>query len=1141
VNFVLVRATWIGAIGFSLFQSSVCAAPQSAPQLRLPPMTKAPVIDGTIGAAEWAGANRMERFGDGPSLSSHQASFWVGADADNLYIAVRSETPPQGQLVRKAVPLPGDIDARPFEDDALEIFVCPNPDAPRAEQNVYQAVINANGAIYDQLYTAQGGQAWRGGWKVNNSVRDDYWEAEIALPWKDLGIAGLPMDKAIGLRVCRDWQRSIGPVQTEWSPLGGAYIAVSTMARVTWDAKAPVVQVRQLQNAPGQPVNVRLAISNPTNQPLQTLVRMTHVPPNSAATRIEKIVEVAAGGEQELNVQSAALHDEPIDTQISVTSPDAGTVYYARDFRWKINRPESIWNLTPEAAQKVNTQFAYFPSFNALHALVDVADLPQHDSVTAVRLAIRKKGSSQVLAQTTMPPLKNNISELKQWRIPALSAGTYELVTTFQGTNSLPQVQEFPRNAFPWEGNKLGLSDIVVSPFTPIRVARNEVETVLRKHRVNGAGLWDQVVADKKPLLKAPMRLEATINGKRVTAQGKLTLTSHKATQATTQAVWQAGALKGRTQSIWDYDGVMKTTFTLEPATQKVDSLTLVIPLDDALMPLMHACTDGIRINYAGKIPAGQGAVWNSIKAARSSIIGNYVPYIWVGAQERGLSVFGDNDAGWIMDDKTPCQEIVRRADGTLELRLRLIQSPTSWKQPRKITLGFQATPIKPMPKDWRLWTVGARGKVDVPGQYRQGFFGSGYYWGTQSPYADLAPRNEDFSLYTEFEKTRQTGKIAPDFMARWLKGYAILRGEKGALLRTTYKDHIETAFSMLSTKPQGVLVYTNSKGARYDLPEGQTFFNEWNRTPFPDRQKDYSVGGDYRMVGGYYEVDPLASYRDYSAWYWKKLLTSFSDGIYWDNGFLQSSFNPISSAAYVRADGQVQPASGIWNIRALVRRGAILSSELKRPNRNMVHMTNTAITPILSFAGSILSWEDGAGDSDFQDRFSRELIQTTDIGRQFGTMPVALSLDQIHAKDAEQADWLGRTAAGVLLTHEIKTYSRRASPDHYFDNYDRLLEFGYGQQDVKIFNYWQSGYPVQLSGDTSSIVVSKPGQVLLIVCDWGGGGDIQVKLDRKALALNGALKATDAESGQPLPMADNVISFTLKKHDFKVILINTQ
>lgn len=1132
---VLLYVATIATLGLSvLITSAQTDAKYSVPQICLPFLQNAPKIDGIIHEEEWKGTDRMERFGNSAQLSPQNAGFWVGGDAQNLYIAIRSETPPNGQILQRTNPLSGDTDARPFDDDAIEIYLCPNPDAPKTEQTVYQGIFNAKGAIYDQLFTANGGQAWRGNWQIKNNVDGNHWDCEIALPWKDVGLPESPLGKTIGLRVCRDWKQSIGAVQTEWSPLGGAYTAISTMPRVTWSAKAPVVQVMQLQDAPDQPVNMELKINNPAHAPLKVLSQIDLVPQNSAPTRSREIIDIAPGESQDIHINSPALTDELIATHITITSPDRTIVYYKRDFSWQINRPSTIWNIEADAAKRIDTQFAYFPSFNTMHVKVDISKLPQHSEVKAVQLSIRRKDSSQIIAQIMMPPLKDNSSELTQWNIPVLDEGNYELVTALQGVTVAPQIESFVRHHFPWEGNQLGLSDIVVPPFTPIQVDGNQVNTVLRQHQMNGLGLWNQVVADKQPLLKGPMRLEATINGKLLSAHGMVKITSQKNMQATMHADWRAGNLKGSTQSVWDYDGVMKSTFILNPIAQKVDNLTLIIPLDDKQMPLMHTCTDGIRFNYAGKVPEGNGVIWNSTKAAHNSIIGNYVPYIWLGGQERGLAVFGDNDAGWITDDKLPCQEIVRSDDGTLELRLHLIQTPSSWNQTRKITIGFQATPVKPMPKNWRLWTVGAHGNVKAPGQYFQGWFGADYYWGAATPYADIYPRKQDFSIYDELEKSRKTGKINKDFIEQWLKGYPLPEGEDGQRLLTTYTNHINGAFRVVASQPDGMLIYTNSRGVRYDTPEGQTYLNEWNRNPFPKRQWEYASGT-------YYDLDPPASYRDYAAWYWKKMLTSFDDGIYWDNVFLQSDFNPITSDAYQRSDGQVQPSAGLWNTRALVRRGAVLADELGKPDRNMVHMTNTAIAPILSFAGTQLSWEDHSGDSDFQDRFSRDYIQTVNLGRQFGNVPIVLTLNQIHAKTAEQIAWINRTAAGVMLTHELKPLLRQAQNDPFFDNYDRLVQFGYGQLDVKVYNYWQSNYPAQISGNTSSLLVSKANHAMIVICDWGGGGKIQVKLDTKVLLLNGALKVTDAESGQLLSVKDNSISLELKKHDFKVIQVDAQ
>src|SRR6185503_17932747 len=111
-----------------------------------------------------------------------------------------------------------------------------------------------------------------------------------------------------------------------------------------------------------------------------------------------------------------------------------------------------------------------------------------------------------------------------------------------------------------------------------------------------------------QPLLKSPMRLEVQANGKKLEATArKLAFVEKKPTHVSTESRWTAGKLTGTARTDWDYDGMMKWTLEIQPSKEAVDSMTLVIPIDDRLAPLFHAVTDGLRFNYAGATPAGQG------------------------------------------------------------------------------------------------------------------------------------------------------------------------------------------------------------------------------------------------------------------------------------------------------------------------------------------------------------------------------------------------------------------------------------------------------------------------------------------------------------------------------------------------------
>src|SRR4029079_2580389 len=119
-------------------------------------------------------------------------------------------------------------------------------------------------------------------------------------------------------------------------------------------------------------------------------------------------------------------------------------------------------------------------------------------------------------------------------------------------------------------------------------------------------------------------------------------------------------------------------------------------------------------------------------------------------------------------DKAVPCQELVRNAaSGTLELRLNFIASPITVDAPRRIVIGFQATPTRPLPQTWRTWTMAGGGHkgvdVNIP------FSGSCYSYGTMGPCYELCPRGDDFTLYDKFAETRKTGEIDKAFIEQFM------------------------------------------------------------------------------------------------------------------------------------------------------------------------------------------------------------------------------------------------------------------------------------------------------------------------------------------------------------------------------------
>jgi len=87
------------------------------------------------------------------------------------------------------------------------------------------------------------------------------------------------------------------------------------------------------------------------------------------------------------------------------------------------------------------------------------------------------------------------------------------------------------------------------------------------------------------------------------------------------------------------------------------------------------------------------------------------------------------------------------------------------------------------------------------------------------------------------------------------------------------------------------------------------------------------------------------------------------------------------------------------------------------------------------------------------------------------------------------------------------------------FDNALKLLwDYGYGSDATRVFNYWEEDLPITLSrDDAAQLIVTKPGSAVVVVSDYGEGGEVLLALNTQRLEMQGQLTAVDMESNQPV------------------------
>ena len=661
----------------------------------------------------------------------------------------------------------------------------------------------------------------------------------------------------------------------------------------------------------------------------------------------------------------------------------------------------------------------------------------------------------------------------------------------------------FERKHFVFEGNRMGVTDRVYPPFEPIEVEDNEVRVVMRRYGKSGLGLWDSVRArgnetPMKELLAAPIRLVA--DGEPLEGDGKFTsVAGHEVVYEGTAA---HPAVSVATRTITEYDGCMRVELTLSPPDTRhptrdtpasapdtpaptLDTLHLEVPLKDELAPLWHVVRTGIRGNPAGYAPKGTGRVWDSRRFRDGSLPGNFLPYIWLGAEERGLCWFADNERGWGLGDpkNDPCLSLYRE-DGVLTLRVHLVQKPVEIQEERRIVFGLMASPGKPMPENWRRYMFN-RGE----GRFKSIGWSGSTYWGCAETMKETYPLDADFDVLNKFQEVRLTGSTAGTnvFKKAWRRRHLEDYEPKGRKEPSQVMSLVDHMIGQSRHQPDYRNVYWEEFfSVSWHHPETRQFLNEWY--------------GDDR-----FGFRPSESYIDFQCWYGAEFIRR-GIGLYFDNTFPKAASNPFLSTAYRDEEGKIHHSARMWWHREYLKRIWVLHQQLApaatRPIM-MFHMTNSHMVPYMTHGQTNLDLEWKYGPAPAQRKFSADLLRAETLGLQTGNIPLALTdTERLNKKPAPaaQVEQAERTYFGVLAVHEVRFryggISRKLM--------DFLLDFGYARDNCEIYNYWAADPPVKIDDERCKwLLLERDGKLMLLLVTWRRKpGEVTVQIDYDRLGV---------------------------------------
>lgn len=723
--------------------------------------------------------------------------------------------------------------------------------------------------------------------------------------------------------------------------------------------------------------------------------------------------------------------------------------------------------------------------------------------------------------------------------VPELGVGTAKFVVSWDNLDGSFETP-VPTDDFVWEGNTIGVTDVVLPPFEPIVQRGDETSLVMRKYRVGGLGLWSSVRAKGndpgsgfKELLAGPIVLRG-VEGETLEGAGRVTTTEPHATMYEGRAA--ASGVTVRSRVTTEYDGCARVELTFAPTegeSASLQPLTLEIPLRDGMAPLWHASDTAIRGNPAGHTPEGDGIVWTSREdygSGRSNapdFRGNFIPYVWFGAEERGLCWFADNDAGWVRDDESDAPALtLHRKDGVLTLRAHLVQKPVTLDKPRTIVFGLMATPAKPMPENWRnrifrrMWA--AAGEPDGYQPYR--WMGA-QYWGSYETFACKYPRNGDLSILDKVLEARRGGMSSraerAAFAQQWVDRNMSEEDPKGRFDREQQKRLLEITLGRAADPDTTHFggYWEEFLFTSYFHPESKVYEQAW-------------TGTDRRRWGALMSTGLTDSYRDFAA-YWGKQFVSRGMGLYFDNSYPARYGDPLTSTAYRLPDGRIQPTAGIWARRAYLKRMWLihrLHEPEGAPVMMTVHMTNANIVPYLVWNDTNLDleWGDRTRLLPRQKSFSPAFLRAESLGLKTGNIPQGL------AHEFEEF-----SVFAAYMVHEIQTAIGHPRARKMFRD---MLTFGYGREGTEVINYWDETTPIAVDDEKCKWLVMRKGdRLMVLLCTWNADAS-RVRLTIHEDRLAGAdPRVADAESGKQLPVEGNEVTLDLPAYGARLITIEAK
>ena len=1001
-----------------------------------------------------------------------QSECCLAADRENLYLAILHPVPPGGVVCNHKK-----HDDPVWMDDSTELTI--NPSAADANPaRIYQIISNFRGVTFDKEHdlsigqfhadwTCKGYEARRGSLEKPEKEGGDFYVLLARIPFASVGIADPSVP--FGLSVGRNFANP-----QEFADLhGGGYQDFASMLRCSVREGAPAVSWGI--NYPTDSGSYRVDLS----------LRGGRIA--GSASIVSKIPEVSRKGNFSANVgfsETIDLTDRklPNGMLVAEAKDESGKTIFAHTMVLDTS------NFSPQSARVSSAKggdllaVEHYPFQRKINLRWKGMGAKEQKALFGAEIAVT--GPDGVTKTNASPSisLRPNLANVK-FDFTPWKHGVYSVrgrAFDAAGRTIATGRGEFATKEFEWLGNRLGCEDVVVPPYTAMRTKGRTVSCLMRDTTFGANGLPSSVVASGGNVLSAPASFVVeTANGVLAPVGSSFKMVKSSDTRVEFESGTSFAGLDVSLSAWMEYDGVLWYKMRLSPK-KPLDLRRFALRLPYAEARLLHFYGASLRseVHYhdLDKDFPGTGRIWDSSKYRNPRLVSTFMPFVWLGSNERGLMWFAESDRGWANDETSRCYEISRDAAGRVALDVNFVSVPTTLEGDREIEFGLLANPLKPTP-------VGAV---------------LNYRWGSTIGYSACSREAEVFDPYL-------ANRVIPDgtnaSFVVYLAGQEYVKGD----------SEMKYAYDEFASFPRGA--YTLS------LPHRKY------RTCGPEADSYMPIVFDWTQ-----------EFTDFLVWRMHQFMSQTRlDGIYMDNSYPYFVSDEMKTRKlwYERPDGRIQPGCDILNMRQMFKRVSVIAHRLgKRHPRIVVHNTGAQFLPRFTFADVAFGGEMGIPKEGKGDHFSVFYSAWPEVmlGVDWGFGRGMLTMLGPQAKSVRQT----RAMLACYRIYDLAFWNNGVN-DKTMSAFRKIdADFGVNAPDCR-FTMWRRNGFVRFSeggGDVRASMYARPGRRLIYMANQSA----EPRRARFALGAKGVLR--DAETGVEIaPGAGGAFSVEIGGHDLRAMV----